>query len=256
MFHRSLWAFVFFTLGLWITRRHLTDFFSLNIKQKLCLFIASALLGLNWAIYLYAVNSNQVVEGSLGYFINPLVNFLLGFIFLGERLPRIRLFAVAFAATGVLWLTFMAGQFPWIGISLGLTFGLYGLIRKVARINPTSALQIESLVLTLAWAVIFYALYPTQSIHGENALDVALLVGTGVATGIPLLWFSKAAIVTPLNVLGFLQFIAPTLQFFLGVYFYKEPFPPHKLIGFSLIWIGVLLLIFELLFLKRRRWMQ
>ncbi len=253
MFHRSLWACAFFTLIIVFYKRRLSDFFKLTQSQKLYLLFASLLLGVNWAIYLYAVNTNQITEASLGYFINPLFNFLLGFLLLRERLPVLRRWAVFLAVLGVLWLTFLAGSFPWIGLSLGGTFALYGLIRKVARIDPTQALQIESLVLTFGWFFVFSFFFPVREILPLNAIDGILLIGTGIATGLPLLWFSKAVLLIPLNVLGFLQFLSPTLQFILGVYIYQEPFPPQKLIGFLFIWMGVLVLIFDILTSKRRR---
>lgn len=251
MFHRSLWAFVFFTLLLFISKKRLTDFFSLRHRQKLYIIISSALLGINWAIYLYAVNTNQVVEGSLGYFINPLFNFLLGFLFLNEKLPPLRRRAVTLAVLGVLWLTFLAGSFPWIGLSLGLTFGLYGLIRKVAQVPATSALQIESLILSVGWLFIFHVLNPNLSLAPPLNIDGLFLMGAGLTTGIPLYWFSKAVLVTPLNILGFLQFIAPSIQFLLGVFIYSEAFPPQKLVGFLFIWSSVLLLILEFIFFRK-----
>lgn len=251
MFHRSLWAFVFFTVLLFISKKRLTDFFSLAHRQKLYVIIASGLLGLNWSIYLYAVSTNQVVEGSLGYFINPLFNFLLGFLFLNETLPLLRRRAVILAVLGVLWLTFLAGSFPWIGVSLGLTFGLYGLVRKVAQVPATSALQVESVLLSCGWFLLFQMLNPTLPLLPSSGADMTLLMGAGLATGIPLYWFSKAVLVTPLNVLGFLQFIAPSIQFLLGVFIYNEAFPPEKLIGFLFIWSSVLLLILEFIFFRR-----
>lgn len=251
--HRSLWAGVFFTVLLKISKGRWSDFLHLTLNQRLFTFVSSALLGLNWGIYLYAINTNQVVEGSLGYFINPLINFLLGFIFLGERLPPLRKISVTLATLGVLWLTFWAGSFPWIGMSLGLTFGLYGLIRKISKVDPASALQVESIVLALAMWFIFMATHPDGSALPATPADALLLIGAGMVTGLPLLWFSKGAQILPMNVLGFLQFISPTFQFLLGVYIYNEPFPPEKLVGFVFIWLGVLLLILELLFSSRRR---
>lgn len=251
LFHRSLWAFLFFTSLVYIGKKRGTDFFHFTQKQKLYLVIATGLLGLNWSIYLYAVNSNQVVEGSLGYFINPLINFLLGFLFLNESFSKIRRLAVGSAAMGVLWLTFWTGHFPWIGLSLGLSFGLYGLVRKVARMEASSALQVESLLLSFIWLFIFSSFNPNQTLLPQSETEALLLLGTGFATGLPLLWFSKAALVTPLNVLGFLQFISPTLQFLLGVFFYQESFSSSKLIGFAFIWLGVLILLLEFAFVKR-----
>ena len=253
MYHRSLWAFVFFTVFLWFTKRRLSEFFSLTFNQKLMIFISSGLLGLNWSVYLFAVSTNQVMEGSLGYFINPLINFSLGFLFLGERMPLLRRYAVALAVLGVLWLTFLAGSFPWIGLSLAITFGLYGLIRKVSKTSATNALQIESLILSFVWFLAFSVLHPSGSLVEFSWGDGLLLIGSGIVTGIPLYWFSKAVQATPLNVLGFLQFISPTLQFLLGFYIYKEVFPPQKLIGFLFIWSAVLLLVFELIYVRSRR---
>jgi len=231
----------------------MTHFFNLTNKQRLFALFTASLLALNWTIYLYAINTNQVVEGSLGYFINPLVNFLMGFIFLGERLPKLRQVSVLLATLGVLWLTFLAGHFPWIGLSLGLSFGAYGLIRKVNPLPATTALQIEMLVLTGLMALGFFALYPQGDPLPMNLKDGLLLAGAGLATGFPLYCFNKAVAKTPLNVMGFLQFIAPTLQFLLGVFLYHEAFPMEKFIGFLLIWTGLMLLILELVLFPKRR---
>lgn len=211
------------------------------------------MIGLNWGIYLYAINSNQVIESSLGYFINPLINMLLGTLILKEHLSKVRKIAVGLAGVGVLWLTFLAGHFPWIGLSLGLTFGFYGLIRKMAEIPMTTALQVESFLLSFAMAALFFWQYPQASLSGQNSHEWLLLIGAGLATGIPLYWFSKATKLAPLNVLGFLQFISPTLQFLLGVFLYKEPFPREEMMGFAFIWLGVLVLILELLYNRRSK---
>lgn len=252
--HRSLWAFLFFSLVIWITSRRMTHFSEITKRQRLSAVASAFLLTANWTIYLYAVNTNQVVEGSLGYFINPLVNFLLGFVFLGERLPRLRQFAVGLATLGVLWLTFQAGEFPWIGISLGLSFGFYGMIRKVNPLPASSALQIEMFLVFFIMLAGFYFFQGSgASPLPLNGKDALLLAGSGLATGLPLFWFNKGLGKTPLNVMGFLQFIAPTLQFLFGVFLYGEAFPFKKFIGFLLIWAGVMLLILELIFNPKRR---
>lgn len=253
LFHRSLWSFSFFCGVLLITKKLLPGLKNLTHRQKLICLGTASLIGVNWGIYLYAVNTNQVIESSLGYFINPLVNMVLGTMILKETLSSTRKVAVVFATLGVLWLTFLAGHFPWIGLSLGFTFGLYGLIRKMADIPPNTALQVESLLLALVMFSIFKWHQPSEAIFTFELRDALLLLGSGFATGVPLYWFSKAVKMTPLNVLGFLQFISPTIQFLLGAFLYKEPFPPEKLIGFALIWFGVIILIFELIWLKNRR---
>lgn len=205
-------------------------------------FGASALLlASNWFIYIWAVNNGRVVDSSLGYFINPLVNVLLGFLVLRERLRPGQWAAVALAAAGVAWLTWQAGQLPWIALVLAGTFASYGLLRKTASLGALEGLSLETLLLfPLALGYLTWL-----TLDGHNAFLAApaptqwLLVAAGPITAIPLLLFAYGARRIPFSTLGLLQYIGPTLQLLLGVWLYHEPFSGARLAGFVLIWAAL-----------------
>ena len=205
-------------------------------------FGASALLlASNWFIYIWAVNNGRVVDSSLGYFINPLVNVLLGFLVLRERLRPGQWAAVALAAAGVAWLTWQAGQLPWIALVLAGTFASYGLLRKTASLGALEGLSLETLLLfPLALGYLGWL-----TLDGHNAFLAApgatqwLLVAAGPITAIPLLLFAYGARRIPFSTLGLLQYIGPTLQLLLGVWLYHEPFSGARLAGFVLIWAAL-----------------
>jgi chloramphenicol-sensitive protein RarD len=212
-------------------------------------FIASAFfLSANWGIYIWAVNSGHVIESSLGYFINPLVNITFGYVLLKERLRPAQWGAIALAAIGVAWLTWQAGTLPWIALLLACTFGIYGLLRKTAALGALEGLSFETMVL-FPLALVYVA---WLTVHGENAFlntssDTTrlLLVAAGPITAIPLLLFASGARKIPLSVLGLLQYLSPTLQFFLGVWIFHEHFDSTKLVGFVLIWSALALFAAE-----------
>lgn len=206
-------------------------------------FAASALLlSTNWYIYIWSVNQGRIIDASLGYFINPLVNVLLGFFLLKERMRPIQWCAVAIAGAGVAWLTWQAGSFPWIGIMLALSFGSYGLLRKIAILGPLEGLSLETMLLfpfAAAYLVLLGATEHSALLSGTLSTQ-ALLVAAGPITAVPLLLFAAGARRIPLSVLGLLQYIGPTLQLLIGVWLYHEPFGSARLIGFALIWTGLL----------------
>jgi len=205
-------------------------------------FVASALLlALNWITYIWAVSNGHVVDASLGYFITPLVNVGLGYGLLGERPRRAQWVALIIAATGVAWLTVIAGRLPWIGLLLGLSFGAYGLLRKVAVLGALEGLTLETMILAPAAAVAM-AWWWGGSATSFPAPDVATnlwLVGLGPATTIPLLLFAAGARRLSLTSLGLLQYLSPTVQFLLGVWLFREPFTPMQLVGFAVIWAAL-----------------
>ncbi len=248
---RSVWSLVF-VLGIlaWQGRwSWLRD--TLRRPRRVALFAASALLlSFNWLTYVYAVQTSQVVEASLGYFINPLLSVLLGVVVLHERLKPVQWVAVGLAACGVLWLAWHAGRLPWIALVLAGSFGLYGLIRKTAPLGALEGLALENLLLApivvpaLIWWTFFHqgALMPAeQAQQGQPWLPLWLLL-TGPLTAIPLLCFAAAARRLPLATLGMVQYGSPTLQLLLGIWVLHEPFDPQRLLGFALIWSALLLL--------------
>jgi chloramphenicol-sensitive protein RarD len=201
------------------------------------------------------VNSGYIVETSLGYFINPLVNVLLGVVFLKERLRRIQWLSITIAAAGVLYLTFQYGQFPWIALTLAFSFGFYGLIRKTARLSSTEGLSLEMAILFIP--ALFFIFYLES--HGSGSflygsLSVkTLLPLSGIVTSVPLLFFAFGARNIPLTTLGLLQYIAPALQLMVGVYVYGESFPKIRMIGFMFIWIALIIYSIEGIWVSKRK---
>ncbi len=240
--HRVLWSVVLL-MGLLTIRRQWDWLASVRARPRIVLtFVASALmLGTNWVVYIWSVNHDHIIDASLGYFITPLFNVLFG-IGLGERLRLTQWLAVALAACGVVWLTVSAGQLPWIGLVIAVTFSLYGLLRKTAALGALEGLSIETLVLLPA-ASLFLLLPNAGSSHafGSDVTLTLLLISAGPVTAIPLLMFAYGARRIPLSLMGLLQYIGPSIQLLLGVWMYHEPFTDDKLICFALIWLGLAL---------------
>lgn len=215
---------------------------ALQDRRTLITFSCTALLlAINWLTYIWAVNAGHVVESSLGYFINPLVNVLFAVLFLQERMRPGQWAAVGLAALGVLYLTISLGSLPWIGLTLAFSFAAYGLLRKTAPLNSLEGLTFESAFLFLpALLYLLYLGFTGHAVFGHTApTTTLLLVLTGVFTAFPLLLFAAGARRIPFSLVGILQYIAPTIQFLLGVYLYGEPFSLNKLVGFGLIWLAL-----------------
>jgi chloramphenicol-sensitive protein RarD len=205
--------------------------------------VAGILLSINWLIYVWGVNAGFIVETSLGYFINPLISVILGVLFLKERLRAMQWIAVGLAAAGVIYLTVTYGRPPWIALSLAFSFGTYGLVKKLAPLGSLYGLTLETALvfpIALLYLVVVQATGTGAFLH-HGALTDILLIGTGVVTSIPLLMFASAARQIPLTMIGILQYIAPTLQFLIGVFLYREPFDRSRLIGFSLVWMALII---------------
>jgi chloramphenicol-sensitive protein RarD len=203
--------------------------------------ITAAILGSNWYVYIWGVQQGRIVDTSLGYFLNPLVTMALGVVILGEKLRGWQWVSVGCAAAGVAWLTLKFGQLPWISIFLAVTFAVYTLLRKVSRLGSVDGLVFEGLLLlpfALFWLGKLHYAGSAVFLHQHGRLDL-LLIGAGVATSLPLLLFTAAARKLPLVTIGLLQYLAPTVQFSLGVFVYGEPFHAVRLVGFSLIWLGI-----------------
>ncbi len=241
--HRTLWAMVV-VLGLLTVRKQWT-WLSDVVRQPrvLAAFALSAiLLSGNWLTYVWAVQNQHVVDASLGYFMLPLVNVALGFVFLHERPRPGQWLAVAVAAAGVLWLAVQAGRLPWIALVLSLSFGFYGLLRKVAVLGALEGLALETLMLApVAATVLAWWTWQGQGalVHA-SATTLGWLVLAGPLTAAPLLLFAAGARRIPMATLGILQYISPTLQFALGVWVFNEAFEPSRLVGFALIWTALL----------------
>ena len=246
--HRTVWSLVF-VLAVLSVRRHWGWMRALwGQPRVLGAFAVSALLlSGNWLTYVWAVQNQHVVDASLGYFILPLVNVALGFVFLHERPRPGQWLAVAVAAAGVLWLAVQAGRVPWIALALALSFGFYGLMRKVAALGALEGLALETMMLAPV-AVAALAVWSSQGqgalVQGDAA-TVAWLLVAGPLTAVPLLLFAAGARRIPLATMGILQYISPSLQFALGVWLFNEPFQPARLVGFVLIWTALLVYSLE-----------
>jgi chloramphenicol-sensitive protein RarD len=239
--HRLIWSMVFLLVLLMLQRRQkeLLQMWH-KPKQLGVLLITASLLSFNWGLYIYAVNSDRVVESSLGYFINPLVNVLLGAVFLKERLHWGQKLAVGLACLGVATFVGEFGAVPWIALALAFSFGLYGLLRKMAAVSPMVGLAVETALLTpIALALVGYRAAIGTGHLGVDWRTTLLFVGAGVITSMPLLWFNNAAKRLRLSTLGFFQYIAPSIQLFLGVFLYREPFTMTHLMTFGLIWLAL-----------------
>ena len=209
--------------------------------------IAAVLLSFNWLIYVWGVNAGFIVETSLGYFINPLLSVLLGVIFLRERLRPMQWIPVGIAAIGVAYLTFVYGRLPWIALSLAFTFGFYGFVKKLSPLGSLHGLTLET-------GIVFPVSVLYLAIIGFNGSGAFLqtgayvdlfLIGAGIVTTIPLLMFASAAKQIPLTIVGLLQYIAPTIQFLIGVFIYKEPFDQAHFIGFAIVWLALIIFAVE-----------
>jgi chloramphenicol-sensitive protein RarD len=246
--HRILWSLVFLLLVSWRQARLGEIAAALRQRRVLAVLSASTLLiALNWGVYIFSVANNRMLESSLGYYINPLVNVLLGVELLHERLAPLVRVAVAIAVGGVVWLTVHLGHLPWISLTVALSFAFYGLLRKIAPVGALTGLTVETLLLGpfagghLAWLMMqHHAAFLSQS----RTLDVLLLLA-GPFTAIPLLCFAGAARRLPLSTMGFLQYLSPTLQFLLAVLAYGEPLQSAQVGAFGCIWMALALFAFH-----------
>nr|WP_263314824.1 EamA family transporter RarD [Mammaliicoccus sp. Marseille-Q6498] len=244
--HRIIWSAVFMLLLLIVTKQ-LNKFKQATItlfkdkKMFIAIIAAGYIITVNWGTFIWAVNNHHVLQASLGYYINPLVSVLLALIFLGERFSKAQWVAIALAFIGVLYMTFQVGEFPTVSILLATTFALYGLIKKVVDIDAFSSITIECIV-TLPAALI-YIIYLAQTnavSFGMNAASGWLLL-SGAVTATPLILFSAGARRIPLSLTGFLQYIGPTLMFFIGIFVLNEQFDVHQLVTFIFIWGGIII---------------
>ena len=240
--HRMVWSLlVVLALGAAQGRWRWLGAALRNPRLLLTVGAAATLLSLNWFVYIWAVNAGHIVESSLGYFLNPLVNVGLGVVLLHERLRRGQAVAIAVAVGGVLYLTVQLGAAPWIALTLAGSFGVYGFLRKTSSLNALEGLTLETLLLFVpALSVVLYQAFTGAGAFGAaGATTSALLVLAGVVTAAPLLLFAAAARRITLTSLGILQYIAPTLQFLIGVAIFHEPLQPARLVGFALIWLAL-----------------
>jgi chloramphenicol-sensitive protein RarD len=242
LMHRMVWSFAFLVPLLLIQRRwpELTRAMK-NPRTILTLLLTTLIVGCNWFLFIWAINSGHILQTSLGYYINPLVNVLLGMVFLGERLRPLQVVAVLLAGISVAYLTVGYGAFPWVAMALAFSFGFYGLIRKIAPVGAAVGLTIETLLLSLpAGAYLLYI--DTRGAGTFLRVGVGtdlLLMGAALVTALPLLLFTLGARRLPLSTIGFLQYLAPSCSFLLAITVYNEPLVPAQMLAFVLIWIAL-----------------
>jgi chloramphenicol-sensitive protein RarD len=251
--HRIVWSLLV-VLAILAGARNWSWLRQLGTRRFTLLSAAAVIVAGNWAVYIYGVNSGNVVETSLGYFINPLVTVALGVLVLGERLRRQQWVAVGLAATAVIVLTVDYGRLPWIALTLAFSFAFYGLIKKKAMVGAVESLTVETGVLFLP--ALGYLLLLTArgdaTFGTAGAAHAVLLATSGIATALPLLFFGASAIRVPLTVLGLLQYLAPVIQFLIGVLVYREPMPASRIAGFALVWLALVLFTVDGLTARRR----
>lgn len=254
--HRVVWCAVF-VVG-YLLVRHGSGWLREALRRPrapLMLAASSVLISINWGLYIWAVNNGHVIESSLGYFINPLVNVLLGMLLLKERLNKPQRFAVVCAGLGVAWLTWQFGAPPWIALGLALSFGSYGLIRKVVAVEAIPGLGVESVFLLLP-AVVYLLWTHSQGLgafgHLPLHLDLMLVAGGGM-TAVPLIWFAYGARRIPYSLVGIIQYVGPTLQLITGIFLFGEPFTQVQAVGFGLIWAALAIYAGDGLWRSRRR---
>ncbi len=244
--HRVIWSFLFLLIFLLLAQR-MTTFREevrniLNEPRRITGVLAATLLiSLNWLIYIWAVNDNRIIETSLGYYINPLVNVLFGVILLKEKLSTRQYLAVALAACSVLNLVLQFGTVPWVALSLAVSFSLYGLCKKLLGISATTGITLETFLISpLALTYVLYLHSQGTGVAGSDHVFVTvLLIGTGIVTALPMVLFSNAANLLPLSLLGFIQYLSPTIALLTGVFLYHEPFTLTHGISFGLIWLAL-----------------
>jgi len=255
--HRIVWSLLVVVAILAVQRNWGWVRLLAEDRRSLAILLAAAvLIALNWCLYIYGVNSDQVVETSLGYFINPIVTVMLGVLVLGERLRRAQWVAIGLGTFAVVVLAVDYGRPPWIALGLAFSFGTYALLknRVGARVGAVQSLTVETAVLllpALAWLAVLGARGDGEFGHA-GAGSALLLASTGVVTAVPLLFFASAARRVPLTVIGLLQYIAPVLQFLTGVLLYDEPMPASRLAGFALVWVALTVLTFDSVRNRRR----
>ncbi len=228
---------------------------SLRDRRRVLTYVATTLLiSLNWILYIWSVNSGHLLEASMGYFMNPLVTILLGVVFLKEGLDRLQAFAVALAAVGVGWMVVAHGRLPWISLTLALSFALYTLLRKQARIDAVAGLLVEtSLLAPLAAGWLGWLWWRGEAHFGTSTGMSVLLLSAGAVTALPLVWFGLGVHRLRLSTVGLLQYVAPTMQFTLAVVAYREPFGSTQAVTFAFIWTGLAIYTADAIGKARRR---
>ena len=254
--HRVIWSVPLLLIFLVIRdRKQFIKKLRLPLSSIAWLVLSGLTVSINWVVFVWAVANDHILDTSLGYFATPLINVLLGYVFLKERLSPLQLIAVIVAAAGTLYLAWFLGRPPWIAIALALSFGLYGLLRKRLTVGPMLGLLWETALMfpvALTYLVWLYSLSGMQFLHVSNSIDL-LLVGSAFVTVLPLIWFNMAAQKLPLSILGFFQYLAPSMSFLIAVFLYDEHFSAGHAVAFACIWLALVMVSIEPFRRARRR---
>jgi chloramphenicol-sensitive protein RarD len=245
--HRIVWSFVFVAILVVFAKqwKKLKSVVS-SRRSKIAVFLCSIFISVNWFIFIWAVNNNHVIETSLGYYMNPLISILLAVIFLKERLSTGQWLSIFLAGVGVLIMAVQYGQIPWVSIALAVSFSLYGLGKKTAKLDVLLGLTWETIIalpVSIAY-LLFIQVQGTNTFSALPALTIILLLLSGPATALPLFWFAKATKMLPLSLVGFIQYIAPTTSLLLAIFIFHEPFTQVQLVSFSFIWLALIVYTF------------
>ena len=247
--HRAIWtALMLIIITSYFSKWNKVKLILIDKKNLFYLIFTSILIFINWSVWIYAVSTNQIVDASFGYFIMPILSVLFGYLFFKELLNKRRIFAIILTIISVFYLFYFYKNFPWIGLTVGLSWSLYNVFRKKIKVDVDLGLLIESLII-LPFALLgFYFVFQTGNLDfGINTLKLSLiLILAGPMTVIPLFFFIKGVNLAGLGPSGMLFFITPTFQFILGLFLYNEPFDAYRLIGFILIWVAVIIYLFDL----------
>ena len=247
--HRVIWTAVMLIITtIYLSKWNKIKKILKNRKNFFYLTITGFLIFINWSVWIYAVSTNQIVDASFGYFIMPILSVLFGYLFFKEILNRLRIFSVILTIISVLYLFYFYKNFPWIGLTVGFSWSLYNVFRKKINVDVDLGLLIESLVILPFAIIFFYLVYESGNLDfGLNSIKLSLLlIIAGPMTVIPLFLFVKGVHLAGLGPSGMLFFITPTFQFILGLFLYNEPFDTYRLIGFILIWVAVIIYLFDL----------
>jgi chloramphenicol-sensitive protein RarD len=254
--HRIFWSVVVMVLLVVLLGRLRNLRGVLEDRRALAMLVlAAAVIAVNWGTFIWGVNNGHVVETSLGYFINPLVTVLMGVLILGERLRRLQWVALGIAAAAVVGLTVEYGRPPWVALALAFSFGTYGLAKKKANVCAVESLTVETLVLApvAAGYILWLVAQETSTFGAEGAAHGVLIAATGLVTAVPLICFGAAATRISLTTIGLLQYLAPTIQFALGVLIFREAMPTMRWVGFALVWLALVIFTYEALNNRRRQ---
>lgn len=245
--NRFIWSAVFVFFLLAITKKlkifaEETRFIFSTVKNACTMVAAAIIISFNWGIFIWAVESGRIVESSMGYYINPLVSVLFGMLFLKEKLDKLQIIAVLCAFIGIIIMIVKNGSLPWVSVSLAITFASYGLLKKIIPVSALTSIMWETILITpVALGYLYYlASDNICTYQSGNMLLTGLLMGAGIVTATPLLLFTSGAKLLPLKIVGFLQYISPTISLFLGVFVYGESFTATHLLAFGCIWLGLL----------------